>query len=439
MIKRKFGMRYLNISQGRYNSFSHKNLNAYDLAGEDSGIDRFVTFNELEVIGILPYKTTGFANTVLFYDKDNDVTLAMSHCNNINFLEKGLVLYPEDTIYYEGTTGKATGNHIHLEIGKGKQTTKTKINSSEWGLKDWINIEDYFYIDEEYTTILNSPYEFTKGVDNMNFIEGYQKLSWIGVPMYTYLMKADQSIGMMSALQTGKENYEARATIDKIDNELIHYCKVNCNFFDLNNGQHYGVEQSFENDFAPKQDEWLCLYIDKEGTPHICLSSEYWLAKDEVILACSPFAILRHEGNDVEFTSSAAKVDLNSTSNKTMLLYMGNGKYAFVVTGTGLTYYQCRNFAKAYGALGVYFLDGGGSSQMIMNGTKILYTGRAIANVLTFYKTVEPQPTPPITEEPKLDYEAMYNELKTKYDDLEKSNANKSSIINDIKKLVEGE
>lgn len=63
MIKRKFGMRYLNISQGRYNSFSHKNLNAYDLAGEDSGIDRFVTFNELEVVGILPYKTTGFANT----------------------------------------------------------------------------------------------------------------------------------------------------------------------------------------------------------------------------------------------------------------------------------------------------------------------------------------------------------------------------------------
>ena len=66
-------------------------------------------------------------------------------------------------------------NHIHLEIGKGRQTTKTKINSSEWGLKDWINIEDYFYIDEEYTTILNSPYDFTKGVDNMNFIEGYQK------------------------------------------------------------------------------------------------------------------------------------------------------------------------------------------------------------------------------------------------------------------------
>lgn len=422
MIKRKFGMRFLNITQGRFNSFSHKNLNAYDLAGEDSGIDRFVTFNELEVIGILPYKTTGFANTVLFYDKDNDVTLAMSHCNNIAFLQVGQIMHCGDYIYYEGTTGKATGNHIHLEIGKGRQTTKTKINSSEWGLKDWINIEDYFYIDEEYTTILNSPYEFTKGVDNMNFIEGYQKLSWIGVPMYTYLMKTDQSIGMMSALQTGKENYEARATIDKIDNELIHYCKVNCNFFDLNNGQHYGVEQSFENDFAPKQESWYALYIDKDGVPHYSLSSDYWLSKNDVILACSPFAILRHDGVDLELTSSAANVNLNSTSNKTMLLYMGEGKYAFVVTGTGLTYYQCRNFAKAYGALGVYFLDGGGSSQMIMNGTKILYTGRAIANVLTFYKTVEPQPVPPI-EEPT---EQMIEFTKDEY----------NQLISDLKDIV---
>ena len=101
---------------------------------------------------------------------------------------------------------------------------------------------------------------------------------------------------------------------------------------------------------------------------------------------------------------------------------MGNGKYAFVVTGTGLTYYQCRNFAKAYGALGVYFLDGGGSSQMIMNGTKILYTGRAIANVLTFYKTVEPQPVPPI-EEPT---EQMIEFTKDEY----------NQLISDLKAIV---
>ena len=45
----------LNISQGRYGGYSHKNLNAYDLAGMDSGIDRFKTFNDLNVIGIHEY------------------------------------------------------------------------------------------------------------------------------------------------------------------------------------------------------------------------------------------------------------------------------------------------------------------------------------------------------------------------------------------------
>lgn len=34
MNKRKFGMRVLNISQSRFNDFSHKNLNAYDLIGQ---------------------------------------------------------------------------------------------------------------------------------------------------------------------------------------------------------------------------------------------------------------------------------------------------------------------------------------------------------------------------------------------------------------------
>ena len=115
MIKRKFGMRYLNISQGRYNSFSHKNLNAYDLAGEDSGIDRFVTFNELEVIGILPYKTTGFANTVLFYDKDNDVTANAQIIEynqdseiailqiQINLMQKENVCSGSYAVYYKDT------------------------------------------------------------------------------------------------------------------------------------------------------------------------------------------------------------------------------------------------------------------------------------------------------------------------------------------------
>ena len=64
-----------------------------------------------------------------------------------------------ETIYYEGRAGRASGNHIHLEIGMGRQISKTKINGV-WQLKNLINIEDYFYIDTTYTKIKNNPYKF---------------------------------------------------------------------------------------------------------------------------------------------------------------------------------------------------------------------------------------------------------------------------------------
>ena len=134
MIKRKFGMACLNISQSRYGAYSHALFNAYDLAGMDSGIDRFRTFSPLKVIGIHTFKRTGFANTVHFYDAENDVTLALTHENTIpSDCTIGHEYKSGDTIYYEGATGKTTGNHIHLEIGKGYQASKVKF-SGGWTL-----------------------------------------------------------------------------------------------------------------------------------------------------------------------------------------------------------------------------------------------------------------------------------------------------------------
>lgn len=279
------------------------------------------------------------------------------------------------------------------------------------------------------------------------FIQGYQKLAWMGYPIHVYLQKADQLIGMMSAKQTGKEDYLARATIDKIDNDMIHYCKVNCNFFDMSTGQHYGVEQSFENDFAPKQDEWLCLYIDKNNQPHYCKSSEYYLTKDDVLFACSPAAILRHDDVETTIISSGASVNFKSITNRTILLYMGDGKYAFMVTSSGLNINQLVSFAIAYGAIGIYLLDGGGSSQMIVDGYKKYYTSRPIANVLTFYKkpgTTEPDPEPEPEPEPEpddkdkviADLKAKLDEAETMLDRLEKRNDVLETKIQEIRNII---
>lgn len=194
MIKRKFGMACLSISQGRFNDFSHKNLNAYDLNGMDTGVDRFRTFNDLEVVGIQDYNTTGFANTVLFYDKENDVTLAMTHCNSIpSGCYVGNVFHAGDTIYYEGKqpakgATAPTGNHIHLEIGRGKQEEKEKINGI-WQLRSLINIEDYFYIDSSYTTVRDDGgYIFSYDIESEEheMINKDQSKGVYGVDLSTY-------------------------------------------------------------------------------------------------------------------------------------------------------------------------------------------------------------------------------------------------------------
>lgn len=276
------------------------------------------------------------------------------------------------------------------------------------------------------------------------FKDGYQELSWLGSSVKVYQQSKDEMIGLMSATQTGKEEWQARQTIDKIDNDYFHFAKMNCNFFSMANGQHYGVEQGFTANLAPKQQGWYVVYIDENNIPHYALSSDYWLDKNDVTLAFSPCAILRHDGVDLELRSTSANQSLATKTNNSMLLYMGDGKYAFMVTDANLNSLQCRDFAKAYGTVGIYECDGGGSSQLIVCGAKKQYTGRAIANVLTFYKkslnaTVEKpsessKPTEPTEETiPKTEYDKVANELNNVKKDLEKANKK----LDDIKKIIE--
>lgn len=163
MIKRQFGMKVLNITQGRYGTYSHKGLNAYDLGSIADVVEYFYAPCNLLVTGVLEYKKTGFANTVLFYDVENNVTLALTHIDNLMDKHKvGTVIESGSVMYASGTKGNATGKHIHLEIGSGKQYTKSKVNGV-WQLKNLINIEDYFYINEQFTKkIINKRYAFTE-------------------------------------------------------------------------------------------------------------------------------------------------------------------------------------------------------------------------------------------------------------------------------------
>lgn len=475
MIKRKFGMACLNITQGRYGGYSHATINAYDLAGMDTGIDRFKTFNDLTVIGVHPLSTTGFANTVHFYDAENDVTIAMTHCNTIpSGCVVGNVFHSGDTIYYEGTAGQATGNHIHLEIGQGKQASKVKSSSGVWSLTNFINIEDYFYIDQEYTDIKDDggysfSFEATGGETVTTIPMGYSTTMWNNNLMHMYRQDvATRDIGMMSA--SGDDLMKAVQTIDEIDDKRTHYAKMNCNYF-INvagdrYGEHLGVEQTPTVNAVPRQDKnYLALWIDNDNKPHVDYSDNYWLnPPNDVKLACTPACVMLLDGEDMDLISVGLGDKRNTANTQSMLLRLPeDGSYVFVVTGTAnFNAYNCRQFAKDMGSDLCVLFDSGRSSQLIADGQKKVYTGRKIANVLTLFakgtdagiwESSTPEQNEPQTEPDKPSQgdsdeleqlKAQVESLQSQVDALEQSNdlltgqiTTAELLLEQIQKLIE--
>lgn len=454
-----FPMKTISISQ-RF----HEKHKALDLSGEDTGIDYWYAPCRVKVLAMFEVKKTGFYNTVLFGSCDEKgnpervmcadgearyLTFGCTHMDSMNRfgLAVGKIYESGEPCYCEGNTGLGSkGNHVHMDVAEGWHKKKIKYDD-QWLLPNLVAVENLFFKLKGWNKIRNlNGYEFAE-VDSreyeekdMGFVKGYQKLNWLGYKVHIYLQLDNQKIGLMSAKQTGVENWKAVQTIIAIDNDLVHYAKINAGFFDLNSKDHYGVEQSFENDFKPEQEGYHVLYIDKNNVPHHVNSTNYWLSKNDVTLAITPKAVLRHNGEDCEILSTAYKPNLNQKTENTLLLYMGEGKYAFMVTEGDLTLYQCRNFAKNYGAVGIYALDGGGSSQMRANGKSIVYTGRKIPNVLTFYTgslaTEEPEEPAEETKESEVsvvkpDESAEVEELKKQVEELQ-------GKLNKVKEIVNG-
>lgn len=156
-----FPMRIINITQRALDSFSHKNLEAWDIAGKDTGIESAYAPCTCKVLSILSYSKTGFSNTVFFGSCDANgnpakvltnngtariLTFALSHDNDISDISVGQIYKSGEKIYDEGTCGPATGNHIHLEVGEGWQYKKVKRADGVYSIPNIVHIEDVFFM-----------------------------------------------------------------------------------------------------------------------------------------------------------------------------------------------------------------------------------------------------------------------------------------------------
>lgn len=144
---------------------------AVDEAGIDGGISNFIMPFDGKVKKIY----TADANEVWiestgkveYPDGTVDyMTLMFAHDNDVSNLYVGQVIKAGTIFYQEGTKGKATGNHVHFECGKGKFTGSGWYQdaSGAWSIINGKKATDCLWIDDSYNVIETRGYTFKKVV-----------------------------------------------------------------------------------------------------------------------------------------------------------------------------------------------------------------------------------------------------------------------------------
>lgn len=167
-------MEYMNITTG-VNEASHVGSNAIDCAGSDAGID-YVNAPFTGVIKkVYPYGNTVWLESlepVEYADGTIDyATASFTHDNIVSDLKVGQVIQQWQIFYQEGTAGNATGNHIHLEIGRGKFTgTGWHLVGTNWVINNSHLPYNAFWLKDETIVINGHGYPWHKisqGANNM--------------------------------------------------------------------------------------------------------------------------------------------------------------------------------------------------------------------------------------------------------------------------------
>jgi len=157
-----FPMEVLAISQGMYGNFSHKGSMAIDIIGSGGGIESAYAPFDCTLVWKDSLSGNGLCfqsdRAVLWANGTTDfVTFVMWHMNNISAYRVGQKFKQGEKIYEEGTAGRATGNHIHFNVAKGKYGggyPLVRNSSNVWVIKNQVEPMSVFFVND---TILRTP------------------------------------------------------------------------------------------------------------------------------------------------------------------------------------------------------------------------------------------------------------------------------------------
>jgi len=182
MEKAIFPCKYMRITQG-YNEGTHLDSFAIDNADIDSsissvyapftGIIKKIYSNDANEVWLESVEKIEYPDGTIDY-----MTIMFAHANDISNLFVGKRINKGEVFYSEGTKGNATGNHCHIECGKGKfeGIGWHKNSNGFWSINNGKRPEDCLYIDDSITIIDNYGYNFKKiSTDNVDIPKTEEK------------------------------------------------------------------------------------------------------------------------------------------------------------------------------------------------------------------------------------------------------------------------
>lgn len=168
MEKPIFPSEYMRITQG-YMEGTHEDSYAIDNAGKDGNIsDIYAPFS-----GIIKKIYPTDANEVWLESTDpvqypdgtiDYMTVLFAHNNDVSNLFVGKRIHQKEVFYQEGTKGNVTGNHCHIECGRGKYTGTGwhKNKAGYWSINNGKKPEECFWLDDNIKILNNYNYSFKK-------------------------------------------------------------------------------------------------------------------------------------------------------------------------------------------------------------------------------------------------------------------------------------
>ena len=159
MEKPLYPSKNMRITQ-RYNTGSHIDSYAIDEAGQDSnistiyapftGIIKKIYLEDANEVWLESIEPVEYPDGTIDY-----MTIMFAHSNDVSNLFVGKKIKRKEPFYSEGTKGNATGNHCHIECGKGKfiGTGWYKNNGGSYSINNKKKPEECLWVDESIKVI----------------------------------------------------------------------------------------------------------------------------------------------------------------------------------------------------------------------------------------------------------------------------------------------